>query len=130
MTTLSTLQAVSDEQAQAWTQQTMLALLADYLDLFGDDAALRFYLESRCVTDQPAPSTESEESDESDDERLNRFYAELERRQEDGDLITCASCNKAIQPGESADPCFRCGASLCFYCSISGPRCRGCADLP
>lgn len=71
-----------------------------------------------------------EASDDEDADRLDRFYAELERRQEDGDPLTCASCNAAIQPGESADPCFRCGQPLCFYCSTSGPRCRGCADLP
>jgi formate dehydrogenase maturation protein FdhE len=65
MTTLSTLQAVSDEQRQAWNSETMLALLADYLDMFGDDSALRFYLESRCApedpaNDQPAYMTDAE----------------------------------------------------------------------
>lgn len=71
-----------------------------------------------------------DDEEETDDERLNRFYAELECRQEDGDPLTCMSCNAAIQPGESADPCFLCGQPLCHFCSISGPRCRGCADLP
>jgi len=73
---------------------------------------------------------ETDPSTESDEDRLDRFFTELERRQEDGEPLTCMSCNAAIQPGESADPCFVCGQPLCFYCSTSGPRCRGCADLP
>jgi len=75
-------------------------------------------------------SADGDEESEEDDDRLDRFYAELERRQEDGEPLTCASCDADIQPGKTADPCFICGQPLCFYCSISGPRCRGCADLP
>jgi hypothetical protein len=68
--------------------------------------------------------------DETDAERLNHFYAEIERRQEDGDPLTCASCGTPIPPGETADPCYICGQPLCHFCAVSGPRCRGCADLP
>jgi hypothetical protein len=86
---------------------------------------------SVCARDHYAdPEDPDDDTKETDDDRLDRFYAELERRQEDGEPLTCMSCNITIQKGESADPCFVCGQPLCYFCSISGPRCRGCADLP
>ncbi|MBN1180510.1 MAG: hypothetical protein JXD18_14975 [Anaerolineae bacterium] len=40
----------------------------------------------------------------------------------------CAVCGASISPDEVRTPCAGgCGAVLCFYCAISGPRCLGCA---
>jgi hypothetical protein len=41
----------------------------------------------------------------------------------------CSVCGEEIPPDEHWHECTVCGAVLCNFCAISGPRCLDCQDV-